>query len=466
MSRPRKENWDERIHELVSVYEAEGLAVFLDPESFQDLIDYYESEEQFEKALSVARLATTHYRFSSDFYVRQVQLLLYTNRSDQAQEILEEALAITPGDFELSLLQAETYIRSGQTKEGLVSLAPFKLQASKEDLSEILLVESLAYERDSDFDHMFYALKAALQASPTNDRALERISLCMEICRKHEEGSTLFRWIIDESPYSQYAWFYLGQAQAYLNHSEEAIEAYEYAFLIDPTFEEAFLEFAELCYENGHFSKALDAYREMAERFGSDSDLLLCIGGCYHSLEKYETARHHLEQAARIDPHNDEIFFKIGECYAAQEKWAKAMSFFKKAIRMHDHCEEYHQALAECAFELDDYKQAEASYAEALEIAPENSQVWLDMAWFLLEMLRSREALDLLEEANETIEDPELQFSYVACLFANGRRKQALQLLSEALADNYAGFSWLFECQPGLRSDNEVNALISLYRPA
>ena len=53
--------------ELVSSFEASGETSFLDPESYNDLIDFYESEEQFEKALHVAELAIGHYRFSPEF---------------------------------------------------------------------------------------------------------------------------------------------------------------------------------------------------------------------------------------------------------------------------------------------------------------------------------------------------------------------------------------------------------------
>jgi tetratricopeptide (TPR) repeat protein len=465
MNRRRKDDWDTRIVDLVTAYETGESTAFLDVEAYHDLIEYYQNEEQFEKALTVARLACEQYKFSTDFYVQQAQLLIYTNRHTQALEILELALTFAPGDFELNLLLAEAFIRTGKNQAGLARLAPYKLQASAEDLSEILLVESIAYERQGQYEHMFYALKAALEADLTNERALERVSLCTDFCRKHEEACGLYNKIIDEDPYNAYAWYYLGQALAYLRKSEDALEAYEYAFLADPDFEDAYLEFAELSFENHQPDKALETYNEMAERFGTDGDLLLRMGSCYHEMYQHETAIAYLEQAARIEPHNDEVIFKIGECYAAQEKWAVALSFFRKAIRMNGEDENYYQALAEAAFSVNDFDAAEKAYDVALDLAPDNSQLWLDLAWFYLEMLRPQDALRVLEEANETLYEAEIAYSYIACLLAGGQRQQALAKLAEVLLDYYPEHTYLFDWQPLLRNDAEVNAVISLYRP-
>ncbi|WP_367392235.1 tetratricopeptide repeat protein [Lewinella sp. LCG006] len=465
MNRRRKEDWDTRIVDLVTAYETGEATAFLDMDAYHDLIEYYQNEEQFEKALTVARQACSQYRFSTDFYAQQAQLLLYTNRHGQALEILELALTFAPGDFELNLLLAEAFIRTGKNQAGLARLAPYKLQASLEDLSEILLVESIAYERQGQYEHMFYALKAALEADWTNERALERVSLCTDFCRKHDEACTLYRKIIDEDPYNALAWYYLGQALVYLRKFEEALEAYEYAFLADPDLEEAYLEFAELSFEIHQPNIALETYKEMAERFGTDGDLLLRMGSCYHEMSQHETARAYLEQAARIEPHNDEVIFKIGECYAAQEKWVIARSFFEKAIRMNGEDENYYQALAEAAFATNDFSEAENAYDAALDLAPDNSQLWLDLAWFYLEMLRPQEALELLEEANEALYESEIEYSYIACLFSNGRRQEGLTKLAEILTENYPEHAYLFDWHPPLRNDAEVIALISLFKP-
>jgi len=132
---------------------------------------------------------------------------------------------------------------------------------------------------------------------------------------------------------------------------------------------------------------------------------------------------------------------------------------------MNDEDENYYQALAEAAFATNDFSEAEKAYDTALDLAPDNSQMWLDIAWFYIEMLRPQEALNLLEEANETLYEAELEYSYIACLFSNGQRKEGLAKLAEVLTENYLEHPYLFDWHPPLRSDAEVLALISLFRP-
>lgn len=464
MSRRSKDNWDAQIIALVSAFEANQESIFLDPEHYLDLVDFYESEEQFEKALHVTQLAIAHYRFSTEFYGRQAQILLRTNRAKEAKDLLETGLTFTPGDFDLRHLLCQADIHLGAIEQGLYQLDDLKLQADNEAMSDLLLTEALAYEKSAEYEKLFYTLQAAIRIDYSNERALERLFLCTGVCRKHEEATVLYHEIIDEDPYNSLAWFCLGHSYAHLRRESEALEAYEYAFLSDPDFEEAYLEFAELNYDGGHYQIALEAYQDAMERFGRDSDLLLRIGSCLHQLGQHETARHRLEEAARIEPHNDEAIFRIGECYAAQEKWSLAIAFFQKAIRMRADDEAYHRALAQAAFAKEDFELAEETYHAALELAPDNVEIWLDLAWFLVEMLRPQDALVVLSEAHDLVQHPEVAYAYAACLFATGRRQEGLARLSDTLEDHFEAFTHLFEWHPMLRSDADVNALLHIYR--
>ena len=464
MHRRKKDNWDARIFDLVAAFEADSINTFLDPESYHDLIDFYHAEEQFDKALRVAQLAGDQYRFSTDFYGRQAQLLLYTNRAKEAKDILEAGLTFTPGDFELRLLLCETYIHTGHISIGLGLLEDLKPQADQQELSELLLTEASAYEKSANYVQLFHTLCAAIRMDYTNERALERLFLCTDICRMHEEAIVLYQEIIDDNPYHSVAWYYLGHTHSYLRQISEALEAFEFSFLSEPSFEEAYLEFAELNYESGRVENALETYQDILERFGSDSDLLFRMGSCLHQLGQHESARQKLEEAARIEPHNDEVIFRIGQCYAAQERWTSAIAVFNKAIRMRADDESYYLALAEAAFEKEKFELAEQAYNNALDLAPDNSEIWLDLAWFMVEMLRPADALVLLSEARDLVQHPELAYAFVACLFSTGRRQEGLARLSDALEDNFQAYPHLFEWHPLLRMDADVNALLHIHR--
>ena len=76
------------------------------------------------------------------------------------------------------------------------------------------------------------------------------------------------------------------------------------------------------------------------------------------------------------------------------------------------------------------------------------------------------EALNTLDEAEMMSEGTELLYCRVACLFQLGRRKEGLFLLGQALTDNFDMHDALFDLQPDLETDNEVLAVIAVYRKA
>lgn len=440
-------------------------SVYLDQSAFLDIIDHYLAQGQPDAALKACQQALTQYHYSSDFYLRQAQLLARAQRFPQAHAALDQAEIYSPSDEELSLCRAEIFIMQGLPERGFAILDPLLTTASPELRADIYTLRSLAYEAQTNFADAFRALEKALGALPSHEEALERFANCMVLSERYADAAAVLRMVIDDDPYNWRAWFYLGEAVAELNQDYEALEAYEYAFLIQPDFEEAYFGYAELCFANALYEKALETYREIADRFTADGLLLQRQGSCLLQLEQYTAARQQLQHAARLEPHNDEIIYQIASCYAAQAQWRRAYNSYQQAIRMAPEREEYHRGLAQAAYELGKVDEAELAYRDALLLGPDNYESWLDLAWLLLETGRAHEAVEILTEANELLIVAELQYSYIAVLLATGRRQQALLKLGEVLAQDYTYHHYLFDWLPETRQDPDVLALLALHQP-
>lgn len=459
------EKWDERTLALVSAYESEGLDTFLSPEDFNRLIDYYEQKEQPGSALAIAQLATDQYRFSPDFYGRQAFLLMQTQQLDEAQAILEEALNIAPGDQELTLLRARLYVYTGALDKGLALLAPYRLQNNQELLSEVLVIESMAYEYQGRYVRMFKTLEKALAADLENEEALARLELAVDYTKNYELAITVFTRFIDEAPYNYRLWYALAQIHDGLGQREEALEAYEYAFITNPDFEPAYLDYAHLAIDLGLYEKALDACQDAAARFHETwHSYHFLLGHCQYELRQYETAKKHLEQAIKDEPFNDEAYYLLGQCLMHLNQHRAAYHYLAKAVRMFPKDARYRSGLAEAAFDLEKYDEAEEHYGEAIKLNHEDLESWLDYGWFLLEMERPTEAEELLHGGLRYLShSAELNYAHIATLFASGRRQEGLSRLEWAVT-NYPGeLKQLFEWSPHLETDPIVQALIARY---
>ena len=461
---PMNDRNDPTLNLLVAEFEAladEGVAVFLEEKAYMQLIEYYGSEEIFDRALEVIDHALKHYPFSSDFFLKKASLLLNMHEEEEALNVLEQANIIAPKQADISLLKAEIYISLDQqpiAEEILNELRPY---ANREVMGDIHYVEALIYESREEYERMFYSLKAALLENHKHKDALERLWLCVEFSKEYEKSVKLHQEILDEDPYSHLAWYNLGHAQSYLGNYEEAIEAYEYAFIIDPKFEFAYRDCAELCFELKKYRKALQCYLEAIEQFEADGDLLLNIGECYRHLLKYKTARNFYQKAIELDPLNDEVFFHIGQCYAKEESWNKAIRYYKKAISIENTREEYHHALAEVYTYCKDWTKADRHFQKAISIAPDESLYWISYSQFLITTEQKERALNLLEEAEGYALSSEITYCRIACLFLSGRRKEASYWLGEALEEDFEEHPILFKFNSNLAYDPDVLRLLN-----
>lgn len=454
------------IDELVIIYESSsrrGQTLFFDEHAFQQLIEFYEKEERLDKALTVADQAIERYLFSVDFYLRKAELLIDAGKERLALQTLDRAESFAPGQLEISLLRAEalTYMdRSGEALDLLEKLKEFE---NSDSLSEIYLLESLVYEFNQEYDRMFEVLKDAIMSNPKNDEALERLWLAVELSRNYKDSIELHQSIIDLHPYSYMAWYNLGHAYAYLGEYENAIEAYEYSFIINENFDYAVRDCADICFETGQFRKAIQYYNDLLDEANADSDLYQKIGESYQQLGNCRKAADFFRKAIKLDPLNDEAYFYYGKCYSSHEKWKSAARFFERALEIEEGREEYYSALAEAKYQLGDEDGAEDNFRSAVEIAPEESKYWLQYASFLLECERAEEALQLLEFAEIQAESAALQFGQIACLFKLGRRKKACQMLWQELEEGNQEYAVIFEIAPELEDDSEIQTILSSY---
>lgn len=311
---------------------------------------------------------------------------------------------------------------------------------------------------------MFYSLKQVLEIDPDNNEALEQIWMSVELSKKYDESIALHKALIDNNPYSYRAWFNLGHAYSCTGEYDQAIEALEYAFIINPDFEAAYMDCAEICFQERKYEKAFAIYEESVERFGPDAETLVFMVECLMPLKRYEEAKVLLLKALTIDPYNDEVHFFLGECHHANGKFKSAIKAYNKAIKIEDRREEYHLSIAKSHEALGDIDLANHYYKKATHIASEQNQYWIEYALFAKRHRSIEAALDILNKADLFAVGADLMYHRAACMFELGLRKQALATLEEALMDDISWAQNFIDLCPQVVNDKKVKAMIRYYR--
>ncbi len=452
---------------LVSEYEAintKGTVPFLEKADFIRLVDHYTSGRLFEEALGVISHALRQYPFSEEFVLQKVELFLLQNAPQAALDCLETSPFFAPFDIEQIVLRVEAHIKLKQYEEAWELLSSLPGYLSAEERAEFFFCKALIYEAQDQFSSMFKALKKTLLINPKHEAALERIWFTVELCQKYEESIELHLKIIDEDPYSYLAWYNLGNAYTYIEDWEKAIEAFDYAIIINEHFEYAYHDYVAACMKAGKYRQAIKIFQTSEEIFQPSPELLVHIGLCHEALNEPEIALELYDRSILTNHSYAQAFYQKGLILETREKFDAAIYAFEHAVQIEDKNEDFLVALANTCFQAGYLEKADNAYQKATESAPEQADIWIQYALFLLIIDEHSKALEVTEESNAYFSHPALLYLKAAALFLCNLPKEGRIFLQQALEEDYNMHEWLFEIVPFLESDPSVCALINTFK--
>ncbi len=460
-------NSKETLDSLLSEYKAmsqQGTVAFYEETVFLFFINHYKKTKESDKAFEVISHALSQHPYSTELYLQKAALLADNSEQELALRYLDKALLFSPSDANIYLLKAEVNASIDREEDAFEALSIAKGMLPENHWDLVHVVEASIYESLEEYEASFEAYCSALRVNANNVLALNNISLSAALSYNFQKSITLHKAILDENAYSKRAWFNLGQAYQDLECLDEALEAYDYALVVDEKYGAAYRHCAEICIQKEHFKVAIKYYQEYLEHFPNDSYTLTQLGVCYEKTNNLRLAEAFFQSALKLDAYNATAHFQIGSCFAKSQKWQRAIDAYETAIALDSTREEYVAALAEAFFNVNNLDEADKNFYKATGIAPDLSEYWIRYATFLLDIGASSKALDILDEADIYSFGTELQYCRVACLLEDNQRKEALALLCQVLEEDYQLHTVLYDLLPHLQEDIEVCSLMSIYK--
>ncbi len=447
------------LDELVFRYEVasqKGTVPFFEETVFCALADYFEKNRQLGKAQSILTDGLTQHPRSSELCLRRAELLLHNNQTAEARRWLEKAVEVFPDQFHQALARAEAFCHMGKTGEALAMLGEIRQRPEpRQRASDEMMVHL------KEISKKFGRLKDVLLDEPGNEEALSELWYCVELSGQFAQSAALHERLIDLWPYNSRAWFNLGSAWENLEKADDALEAFEYSYLIDPDFRDAYEAFAKLATSLGHHKLALRAYREMTQRLGQDAETLVLMGKSHDFLGEKVKARQHFRRATILDDCCAEAYFQLGQIAAREGKLEESGEHLAKAVYLDSENEDYQAAVAEHFAAAGQPRKAVQHFEKSLVLCCANPAFWMRYARFHVQSGNWRRALAVVEDGLVNSYGPELAFAQAACLFKLGRRKAAFAQLEAVLDTHFDTHDALFGFAPELFSDAEIRASIA-----
>jgi|GEM_PF-5049683 len=456
----------EEINKLITTYESalrEGNSLYLSVEEYELVVDFYLEQSRDFKAHKAVDRALETYPFAGIFFYKKALLCYGENKYIESMRYMEKALALDPTNSEYVFFKGEQLEQKGHVVDA-ISVYKEALEYSDERNHIYIRLASCYDEMGNVKTSREYLDKINVEEI---DDELTFITQYAEL-ELFEYSKLLVRFAndyINKDPYSSIAWFNLGSAYEDHDDFERAIWAYDYAGLIDAEYVDTVM------FRKAKCNMAMDAYDkaeelllELIKKDGDSTNFNNALAQCYLETDRIASARNFFKRSVKTDPTNFDGWYGIGLTFLAEDQARIAISIFEKALAF----EEQLPCILDIAVAYlltEDWNKAEQYFTVAVEKEPKVIEGWMGLAESMKQDDRLHDALEILEEASNNIQDDyKVIYRKSAYLFLLGKTQEACEELNRALSTNPNDYELLFEDAPFLRKSEVVHSIIDLYR--
>ncbi len=459
------QNDKESIKELLKHYDnlRNGKkSIFFEEEAFEKIIDYFDGQEEFSKALEAAEMSVEYFPFSSSLLIRKADVLLSARKYYEALDILHKAKMLDATDVNIYILKTDIFLALDQQEKAVAILEEAISHFEGEEKIELLFELADVYDDYEEFDKVFDCLLMLLQDDPTNEEALYKICFWTDFTGRNEESIRLHLGIIDDYPYNELAWFNLAAAYQGLKLFEKAIDAYQYALVIDEKFDYAYRNIGDAYIRLRKYKEAIEALEKVLELSKPEEVIYEAIGHCYDRLKNYAQARFHYRKASHLNTDNSKLYYKIACTYYNEGQLPNAVKQLEAALKINRLQSEYHLLLGECKMQMGLMKDAILCFSTVVRNKPKNRAGWEALIRCLYQGgFYSEAKLQTLAAIEHTNNKPIFIYYLSAVLFGLNKSKEALLQLEKALQSSPKSLNKFIALHPSILQNPLVVDIIA-----
>lgn len=368
---------------------------------------------------------------SIDIKTKKLEVLLELQRYTDAKKLIKELQSIGLETTDFLVCCAKYYSVHGNSKRAI----EYCEKALSFNEEENFLHNFIADEYVN-LDDPFNALKhyqLALKNDPQDDYALENTILCFNKLNKNEEALEFITHYIEEFPFSETAWFELGQFHFNRKNYEEAIRAFDYLLAINSESVGVYANKAA-CYEAlKDWDNAILVYFEMLEMEYTKAYTYYRIGLCHKENQQPILAMKAFQQSLREDPQFYLSMMEQSYLYEEMGRMYEALHFAKEATSLNEDNLDYQKRLAFLYIDAQQFEESLECLKKLVEAEPNRFYNWYAYSEVLMLVEHYQEAVTVLNDALKIHNRAELFYQLSNAYFNLGKRLEARENLAIAL---------------------------------
>ncbi|MCG9792380.1 tetratricopeptide repeat protein [Flavobacterium algicola] len=436
---------------------------FFDSEEFEEIILHYLDMGKSALAKKALKLALDQHPKSTGLKLVQVEMLIFEEKLEIAERLLNELYAIEPNNEEIYIQKANICSKRDQ-HEKAVEYLNIALEFT-EDYADVYNLIGMEHLFMDNLELAKVSFIKCLEEDIEDQSALYNVVYCFEFLDQNLEAITYLEQYIEKNPYSEIAWHQKGRLHYGLKNYEESIVAFEYATLIDEDFLGAYMEKAKAYERLKQYDKAIESYSRTIELDDATSYALLRIGKCHEKLGNTALALSFYNKTVHEDPLLDKGWIAITDFYVRQNNFQKALFFVNKALAIDNQNKLYWKRYATINKQMNFFEEAEFGYRKAVEFGDTELDTWLfwvDLLLFLGEfdsaILTLLQATEFYPEANE------IEYRLAGLYFMTQDTTKAKFHLSNGLRLNFDNYILIEDMFPVVWAKKTVRNYIDKHK--
>ncbi|MCK9311307.1 MAG: tetratricopeptide repeat protein [Bacteroidales bacterium] len=395
----KQEDNDFNVPELVERYErslSEGRSGYFDVDELEEISDFYQKKGRNKESSEVVEMGLRLHPNSSILLLKRATLYLEIGEARRALQIIDRLPE--RNDLDANLVRAEIFMQLDRQDDALKLLHKVMDEESIEKSSLCLDITGILVEAGMHNEALLF-LQEALENDSRNIDLLFEMAYSYEQLGNTQKAILTYHHILEIDPYSGETWFNLGQACFNENLYAEAIEAYDFAIVVNPNDFLSQLQKAHSLFQFGQYLRAADVYREYSLNTEATDLVLVYEGESYEKAGLFEQAMECYQKALDINPENVDACTGMGICLMENDQYSASLVWFEKALRIDQSISETWVYVAEVFVNLEMPEEALMSYKRSLDIDPAQADVLASVGNLYFDAKQYSQALTNYQEA-------------------------------------------------------------------
>ncbi len=358
-------------------------------------------------SVALATYNTMMQRFGAQWEILEqiAGISMSLRKFEEAAEAFSDMLSLDPSNPELEHTLASTYELAGN--DSLAALLYKKISEETDNIDA-----KIAYARFLLVQHKFAESDSLINPIINADTASfdTKLKVGESYINALEKDSTLFHFVYayfiklkEFAPADWRPYWFLAALDASEKHYDDAAAHYAKLIAIDPSREDAWVNYASVYAEQQKFMQMAEILERARSIFPNEFRINFFLGIAYYRDGKLEQGIDPLERALQVRADDMNTISTLALIYDALKRWEDSDRLYEQALKLEPN---NHLILNNYGYSLanrnDQLNRAKELTQRALEQQPKNPSYLDTMGWIFFRLGQYEEAKSYVMQAVET----------------------------------------------------------------